>query len=195
MKGKFAVAPLPGLDGPGKSTLGGHNLAISTYSKHKKSALDFIKFYTSHENQKKNLELASQAPTFADIYDDAALQKKYPYLTTLRDSINGATVRPKVVALRRRHQGHPGRGVRSADRQDGLAGRGQAAAVAARVDHQGPVIRLQPDVRVDEVTVPVLHQEGRPVAHRTTKEGSWQLRHPPPGGSEGPQEGQGVEVS
>jgi multiple sugar transport system substrate-binding protein len=97
VKGKFAVAPLPGLDGPGKSTLGGHNLAISTYSKHKQSALDFIKFYTSHENQKKNLELASQAPTFADLYDDAALQKKYPYLTTLRDSINGATVRPKVV--------------------------------------------------------------------------------------------------
>jgi len=97
VKGKFAVAPLPGLDGPGKSTLGGHNLAISTYSKHKRSALDFIKFYSSHENQKKNLELASQAPTFSDLYDDAALQKKYPYLTTLRDSINSATVRPKVV--------------------------------------------------------------------------------------------------
>jgi multiple sugar transport system substrate-binding protein len=97
VKGKFAVAPLPGLDGPGKSTLGGHNLAISTYSKNKRSALDFIKFYTSHENQKKNLELASQAPTFSDLYDDAALQKKYPYLTTLRDSINSATVRPKVV--------------------------------------------------------------------------------------------------
>ncbi len=97
VKGKFAVAPLPGLDGPGKSTLGGHNLAISTYSKHKRSALDFIKFYTSHANQKKNLALASQAPTFADLYDNAALQKKYPYLTTLRDSINGATVRPKVV--------------------------------------------------------------------------------------------------
>jgi multiple sugar transport system substrate-binding protein len=97
VKGKFAVAPLPGLDGPGASSLGGHNLAISTYSKHKKSALDFIKFYTSEKNQKANLELASQAPTFADLYDDKSLQEKYPYLTTLRDSINNAVPRPKVV--------------------------------------------------------------------------------------------------
>jgi multiple sugar transport system substrate-binding protein len=97
VKGKFSVAPLPGLDGPGKSSLGGHNLAISTYSKHKKSALEFIKFYTSEERQKKNLELASNAPTFADLYDDKSLQEKYPYLPTLRDSINSAVPRPKVV--------------------------------------------------------------------------------------------------
>jgi hypothetical protein len=35
--GKFGVAPLPGLNGPGVSTLGGHKLAIGTY------AADFIK--------------------------------------------------------------------------------------------------------------------------------------------------------
>src|SRR6478735_5214443 len=64
VKGKFAVAPLPGLNGPGASSLGGHNLAISTYSKHKQSALDFIKYYTSEENQKANLALSSSAPTF-----------------------------------------------------------------------------------------------------------------------------------
>jgi multiple sugar transport system substrate-binding protein len=98
VKGKFAVAPLPGLDGPGASSLGGHNLGISTYSTKKKSALDFIKFYTSEENQKANLESASQAPTIASLYDDKSLQKKYPYLTTLRDSINNAVPRPKVVA-------------------------------------------------------------------------------------------------
>lgn len=97
VKGKFAVAPLPGLDGPGASSLGGHNLGISTYSANKKTALDFIKFYTSEENQKANLELASQAPTYTALYDDEALQEKYPYLTTLRDSINNAVPRPRVV--------------------------------------------------------------------------------------------------
>jgi multiple sugar transport system substrate-binding protein len=97
VKGKFSVAPLPGKDGPGASSLGGHNLGISTYSKNKASALDFIKFYTSEEQQRKNLELASQAPTFSAIYDDQALVKKYPYLPTLRDSINNAVPRPKVV--------------------------------------------------------------------------------------------------
>jgi multiple sugar transport system substrate-binding protein len=98
VKGKFAVSPLPGLDGPGASSLGGHNFGISTYSKHKKSALDFIKFMTSEDRQKKNLELASQAPTISSLYDDKALQEKYPYLPTLRDSINSAVPRPKVVA-------------------------------------------------------------------------------------------------
>jgi multiple sugar transport system substrate-binding protein len=97
VKGKFAVAPLPGSDGPGASSLGGHNLAISTYSKNKQSALDFIKFYTSEENQKLILDLASLAPSIASIYEDTSLQEKYPYLTTLRDSINNAIPRPKVV--------------------------------------------------------------------------------------------------
>ena len=97
VKGKFAVAPLPGLDGPGASSLGGHNFAISTYSKNKKSALEFIKFMTSEERQRKNLELASQAPTIASLYDDPALVKKFPYLPTLKDSINNAVPRPKVV--------------------------------------------------------------------------------------------------
>ena len=52
----------------------------------------------ARSDQKKNLELASQAPTFSALYDDKALQKKYPYLPTLRDSINNAVPRPKVVA-------------------------------------------------------------------------------------------------
>jgi multiple sugar transport system substrate-binding protein len=53
--GKFAVAPLPGVSGPGTSTLGGHMAAISAYSKNKATALDFLKFLTSEEQQKTNM--------------------------------------------------------------------------------------------------------------------------------------------
>jgi multiple sugar transport system substrate-binding protein len=95
--GKFAVAPLPGLDGPGKSSLGGHAMAISTYSKNKKSALEFIKFFTTKENSQKNFELSSQTPVYTSIYDDPALQKKYPALKVLKESILTAVPRPKVV--------------------------------------------------------------------------------------------------
>jgi multiple sugar transport system substrate-binding protein len=95
--GKFAVAPLPGLNGPGVSSLGGHAMGISSYAKNKKSALDFIKFYTSQENSRKNLELASQAPVYTSIYDDPTLQQKFPYLPVLKASILGAQARPKVV--------------------------------------------------------------------------------------------------
>ena len=95
--GKFAVAPLPGLNGPGVSSLGGHALGISSFAKNKKTALDFVKFYTSKESSQKYLELASQAPVYTSIYDDPALQKKFPYLATLKASILGAQARPKVV--------------------------------------------------------------------------------------------------
>jgi len=95
--GKFDVAPLPGLNGPGVSSLGGHALGISTYAKNKKTALDFIKYYTSVENSKSYLELGSQAPVYTELYDDPALVKKFPYLPVLKQSILSAIPRPKVV--------------------------------------------------------------------------------------------------
>jgi multiple sugar transport system substrate-binding protein len=94
VKGKFAVAPLPGVDGPGTSTLGGHMAAISAFSKHKATALDFLKMLTSEEQQKTNMEKGSLAPVLESIYQDQALVKKYPYLPTLLTSIQNAVSRP-----------------------------------------------------------------------------------------------------
>ncbi len=95
--GKFATAPLPGLDGPGKSTLGGHNVAISKFAKNKATALDFIKWFTNEENGKQNLEVASLAPVYTSLYDDTSLQAKFPYLADLKASIMNASGRPAVV--------------------------------------------------------------------------------------------------
>jgi trehalose/maltose transport system substrate-binding protein len=95
--GKFAVAPLPGLDGPGVSTLGGHNFAISSFAKNKATALDFIKFFTSEEAERSNLLATSQAPTRSSLYDDAELVAQFPYLTTLKESILAAVPRPQAV--------------------------------------------------------------------------------------------------
>jgi trehalose/maltose transport system substrate-binding protein len=95
--GKYAVAPLPGKDGAGVSTLGGHNYAVSEFTPNKATAVEFIKFMSSEERQKANVQKTSQAPTWASLYDDAALQKQFPYLTPLKASIEGARSRPKVV--------------------------------------------------------------------------------------------------
>lgn len=95
--GKFGVSPIPGLNQTGKSSLGGHNLAISTYCKHKKSALDFIKWYTSEANEKTYLQKNSKAPVYGSLYDDPALQKQFPYLSTLKQSILTAEPRPAIV--------------------------------------------------------------------------------------------------
>ncbi len=95
--GKFGVAPLPGKTGPGVSSLGGHDYAISAFAKNKATALDFINFMASEERQKANIEKTSQAPSWASLYDDAALTKQFPYLAPLKASIGNAQPRPRVV--------------------------------------------------------------------------------------------------
>jgi multiple sugar transport system substrate-binding protein len=94
VKGKFAVAPLPGVDGPGASTLGGHDLAISVYSKHKATAHDFVAFMQSEEIQRMYVEVGSLAPVIGDLYDDPDLIDELPYLPTLKTSIENAVPRP-----------------------------------------------------------------------------------------------------
>lgn len=98
MAGKFAVTALPGIAGkPGASSLGGHNVAISSSAKNKATAVDFITWFTSEESQRTSLTKDSNAPTYASLYDDAALQKQFPYLPALKASIEKAVARPKVV--------------------------------------------------------------------------------------------------
>jgi multiple sugar transport system substrate-binding protein len=94
VKGKFDVAPLPGTSGPGVSSLGGHNAAISAYSDHKATAVDFLKFLQTEESQKWFVTQGSNAPALAALYDDPAMIKEQPYLPTLKTSILNAVPRP-----------------------------------------------------------------------------------------------------
>lgn len=97
IKDKFAVAPIPGLNGPGVSTLGGHSYGISPFAKNKGTARDFILWMDSKANQTRRLKTASLAPTLEELYGDTALQAQFPYLKDLGDSIKNAKPRPKAV--------------------------------------------------------------------------------------------------
>jgi multiple sugar transport system substrate-binding protein len=94
VKKTFAVAPLPGVNGPGASSLGGHSIGISTYSDHKATALAFLKFIEEPAQQKFFLTQGSLAPVLASIYDDKSLYAKAPYLPTLKTAISNAVPRP-----------------------------------------------------------------------------------------------------
>ncbi|MFJ3382472.1 ABC transporter substrate-binding protein [Curtobacterium sp. NPDC090217] len=94
VKDTFGVAPLPGADGVGASTLGGHNAAISAYSKHKATAHDFLEFLMSSDTQKFFATQGSLAPVIGDLYTDSELTAKLPYLPTLLKSIQSAEPRP-----------------------------------------------------------------------------------------------------
>jgi multiple sugar transport system substrate-binding protein len=92
--GKFAIAPLPGPDGHGASSLGGHSVAISKYSKYPATDLDFLKFLESDKIQRNDLTQGTLAPVLTALYSDADLVKKFPYLPTLLKSIQTAVPRP-----------------------------------------------------------------------------------------------------
>ena len=89
VKDKFKVAPLVSA-----STLGGHNAAISQYSKHKATAHAFLEFLESESTQKYFAEKGSLAPVITSLYTDPTLVKQLPYLPTLQQSILKAVPRP-----------------------------------------------------------------------------------------------------
>jgi multiple sugar transport system substrate-binding protein len=94
VKDVLGMAVLPGKDGPGASSLGGHNAAISVYSKNKATALDFVKFLIEEEQQKFFATQGSLAPVLGDLYEDQELVAKLPYLPVLKTSIENAVPRP-----------------------------------------------------------------------------------------------------
>jgi multiple sugar transport system substrate-binding protein len=92
--GKFGIAPLPGPSGHGASSLGGHSVAISQYSKYKATDLDFLKFLESSQIQKNDLTVGTLAPVITSLYSEPDLVAKFPYLPTLLQSIQTAVPRP-----------------------------------------------------------------------------------------------------
>ena len=95
--GKFGIAALPGPDGMGSSSLGGANLAISAYSRHQRTALDFIKYMTNLTNERQMLEKGSFPPVWTRLYTDKSLVRSYPYLPVLKQAINSARPRPAIT--------------------------------------------------------------------------------------------------
>src|ERR1700761_1881549 len=95
--GKVAMEPLPGPDGTGSSSLGGANLAISAYSQHQRTALNFIKYMTNLDNERQMLEKGSFPPVWTRLYTDKSLIRSHPYLPVLEQAINSARPRPAIT--------------------------------------------------------------------------------------------------
>ncbi|WP_039932199.1 ABC transporter substrate-binding protein [Streptomyces viridochromogenes] len=93
--GKVGAVPLPGPDGPGKSVLGGSNLAVSTHTRHPDSAARLLAYLTGENVQRQVLTRGALPPVRADLYQDPALIRRFPYLPTLRESVLSAEPRPK----------------------------------------------------------------------------------------------------
>ncbi len=89
VRGRFNVVQLPG-----PSALGGMNLAISSSSQKKATALEFIKFLTSDETQHEVHIRGAYPAAVSSVYEEPAVQAAQPYTAELEKSIRTARSRP-----------------------------------------------------------------------------------------------------
>jgi multiple sugar transport system substrate-binding protein len=96
----FKWAPYPSLVAgqPAKVTIGGDDLAISTYSKHPQLAYQAALCLRDPANQKIAAIKGGLPPTLSALYQDPALQAAYPFRALIEKQINAGAVRPKTPA-------------------------------------------------------------------------------------------------
>jgi len=82
VKGKYGVTVLPhGASGNSVGTVGGWQLGVSKYSKHKAAAIELVRYLTSPAVQKFDAIFNTNVPTIPKVARDKAVVKANPYLT------------------------------------------------------------------------------------------------------------------
>lgn len=84
----------PGIDGPGRSPLGGAVFAVSKYSKHADAAFQAALCMRDKDSQKIAAIKDAIPPTIRSIYDDPEFIKLYPMRDAILESLETAGIRP-----------------------------------------------------------------------------------------------------
>jgi multiple sugar transport system substrate-binding protein len=94
----LGIALYPGVipGQPAHVTVGGINLGISKYSKHKELAFEAAKCLKQPENQIVASEKGGLAPTQAALYKTARIKKAFPFASLMEESLRNGTVRPVI---------------------------------------------------------------------------------------------------
>jgi trehalose/maltose transport system substrate-binding protein len=81
VKGKFSVTVLPhGSSGHSVGTVGGWQLAVSKYSKHKDAAIELVRYMTSPAVEKFDAITNSNVPTIVSVAKNKQVVRLNPYL-------------------------------------------------------------------------------------------------------------------
>ena len=93
---QWDVAPLPSKDGakPGSGCLGDWNLGVSKFSKKQQEALEAVKILTGFDAQRMQFLDGGFLPARPAVFDDAEIQKKYPYAKSAQASFENLKPRP-----------------------------------------------------------------------------------------------------
>jgi multiple sugar transport system substrate-binding protein len=95
---------------PGPSALGGANLAISRFSRHQRTALEFIRFLTTEAVQRRTFEDGGYPAVLSSIYEDPNVQRSQPYTPWRSGTASGPPGRgpaPPTTARSPRSSGRP----------------------------------------------------------------------------------------
>ncbi|WFE41184.1 ABC transporter substrate-binding protein [Micromonospora sp. WMMD998] len=93
-------ARVPGIDAntPSKVTIGGINLAVSTYSKHPREAFEAARCLRDAEHQKFSAVNDGVPPTIESVFDDPEMTEAYPMKETILEELKEPAVRPLTPA-------------------------------------------------------------------------------------------------
>jgi multiple sugar transport system substrate-binding protein len=109
---KWALYPGVNPGQPAKVTIGGIDLAVSSYSQHKDLAFQAALCLRNRENQLIGANVGGVPPTIANLYNDPKLFANYPFHADILTALQNASVRPKtpvyqVVSIDISHQISP----------------------------------------------------------------------------------------
>jgi multiple sugar transport system substrate-binding protein len=95
-----AWARYPAIDAntPSKVTIGGSNIAVSSYGKHTDFAFEAAKCLRSPDSQKYLAINAGQPPSIEKVYDDPEMLKAYPMKDAILGELKDASNRPLTPA-------------------------------------------------------------------------------------------------
>jgi multiple sugar transport system substrate-binding protein len=110
----FKWAPYPSVTPgrPAKVTIGGIDLAVSTYSQHPQLAFQAALCLRNAQNQLVAAVKGGLPPTLASVYNNPQMQSAYPFRHLILQQVNNGAVRPKtplyqVVSVAISHQVSP----------------------------------------------------------------------------------------
>ena len=110
----FKWAPYPSVypGKPARVTIGGIDLAVSTYSQHPQLAFQAALCLRNAENQLTAAIKGGLPPTLASVYNNPQMQSAYPFRHLILQQVNNGAVRPKtplyqVVSVAISHQVSP----------------------------------------------------------------------------------------
>ncbi|MET8907514.1 ABC transporter substrate-binding protein [Micromonospora sp. NPDC004551] len=97
---KVKWARMPGIDAntPSKVTIGGVNMAVSSYSKHPTESFEAAKCIRNAEHQKFSAVNDGVPPTIEAVYGDPEMDKAYPMKETILEELKEPAVRPLTPA-------------------------------------------------------------------------------------------------